>query len=507
MSCFRSVSEATLELMMSLSKCRPIPATAVLLVCCALSASPLAATVSMGAGPVDAMAGQSSSDRDALIQARKMVWRSQTSKAPTQSSKNGSRDRQVSAVHGEELGSGDKVRRVSVNQPVSDPVYVESVESPRVTRALPQYQYDPVIVDGACDSMVSAPSMPCLTLRAEYLLWSLDGVDTPALATTSPAGTAPESAGLLTLPTTTILFGGDSEGESYHSGGRLTLDWATGCHGDGFELGAMGIFEDSETFTDSRSILARPVFDTSSGTESAMLVAHPDFLTGTLSIDISNELWALDAICRRRISRSRCDQLDLLFGYRHASFEETLLIDQSSLYTASQGQIIAGTTVSLFDDFQAENQFNGGQVGLRYLRRYGPCTYITTVAKLGVGVTQGEARIDGGTTNTVPNGGSASFVGGLLAQSTNIGMYKDSEFSALPELGITLTHRFAPALELGLGYNLIVWSNVVRVSDQIDRRVSQFPPVPPSGTQNPAYQFETDTFIAHGLNFGATFAY
>ncbi|WP_286177821.1 BBP7 family outer membrane beta-barrel protein [Rhodopirellula sp. JC639] len=358
--------------------------------------------------------------------------------------------------------------------------------------------------DGLCQK---PRRRPLFSVHSEYLLWSLDAIDLPALVTTSPAGTSPENTGRLDQAGTSILFGGDGVGDEMRSGARVTLSWGVNDCGDGFELVGMGVFEDTETFRDSRALLARPVFDTGSGSESAMLVAHPDFLSGSLSVRVDSELFAFDVMRRQRLCTSACDQLDLLIGYRHGGLDESLRVDQSGTFTAAQGQIVAGTTQSLFDDFRAENRFNGAQIGLHYRRRCRSASTFNVMAKLGMGVNEADARIAGETINTVPGGGSSSFTGGLLAQSTNIGSYDESEFSVIPELGVMFTTRLDNYIDLSVGYNVLIWSNALRVGDLIDRNVSQFPPEVASGTLNPSFEFETDTFIAHGLTFGAVVSF
>nr|WP_236649528.1 BBP7 family outer membrane beta-barrel protein [Rhodopirellula sp. SM50] len=366
-------------------------------------------------------------------------------------------------------------------------------------------QCDTLGCDGlGCDSMgATRGHRTPFSIHAEYLLWSLDAVELPVLVTTSPAGTAPEDTGRLDQSGTSILFGGTGVGDELRSGARVTLSWGINACGDGFELSGLGVFEDSESFRDGRALLARPVFDTGSNSESAMLIAHPDFLTGSVSVQVESELYAFDAMRRQRLCTSSCDQLDLLVGYRHGRLDESLRIDQVGAFTAAQGQIISGTTQTLFDEFQAENRFHGAQIGLHYLRRCRSSSTFNAMAKLGFGVNQAEARINGQTTNSVPGAGSSTFTGGLLAQSTNLGSYDESEFSVIPELGVMFTTRLDRYIELSVGYNVIIWSNTLRVADMIDRNVSQFPPEVPSGTLDPSFEFETDTFIAHGLSFGA----
>lgn len=364
----------------------------------------------------------------------------------------------------------------------------------------------PCDCQSGCDRCYTPAAIGSYWLRAEYMLWSIDGIDLPPLVTTSTAGTLPEDTGILGQAGTTVLFGNDTELDSMRSGLRITLGWNGDRFGNGFEMSGMGIFDDDESFSSSAALLARPVFDASLGSESAMLVAHPDFLTGNVNVRASNQLASFDVNRRQVLSSRGCQRLDLLVGYRYGNLEEMLRIEQSSLYTAAEGPIIAGTTVGLFDDFQTENQFHGAQLGLHFQQRSATTT-LDTYAKVGFGVNRAETTISGQTTNTVPGGGDSTFEGGLLAQSTNIGSYDESQFMALPEIGFNLTTRVRRDMQLTIGYSLMYWSDAVRLEDAIDRTVSQFPPEAPAGARRPDYELNTTSFLAHGLSIGAAFNY
>ncbi|MCG8653147.1 MAG: BBP7 family outer membrane beta-barrel protein, partial [Pirellulales bacterium] len=340
--------------------------------------------------------------------------------------------------------------------------------------------------DTACDAIGSVGALPNASwVSAEYLLWSLDAMDLPPLVTTSPAGTAPEDTGVLGQAGTQLLFGGDGVGDSLRSGGRFSLGWWLNHRQRvGYEASLSVISRDDTDFSagsDRIANLARPVFNTLLGSEASMLVAHTDFLSGNLSVRADNELQMVDLLRRECLSRSNCHRLDLLLGYRFARLNESLRIDQFSTFDQPQGQIIAGTTISLFDDFEAENHFHGGQLGVHYTRTSGIWS-LGILARVALGVNNADVDINGVTVNTVPGAGSASFVGGLLAQETNIGSYEQSDLTAIPELGLTLTSSINQCTDFSVGYNLIYWGTVARVADQIDRNVSQFPPEPPSGT-------------------------
>jgi hypothetical protein len=253
-------------------------------------------------------------------------------------------------------------------------------------------------------------------------------------------------------------------------------------------------------------ILARPVFDTDANAEAAMLVAHPDFLTGSIAVDASTELYGLEALFRQRLYDCCEARLDLLLGYRFASLDESLRISQSSLFTAAQGPIVAGTQQELFDLFNTQNRFHGGELGLEY-RQQICCWWLDVVSKVAFGSNRAEVLINGETVTTVPGAGSATFVGGLLAQQTNIGTYERDTFGVIPELSVTLVRDLSDNLRFSIGYNVFYWSMTHRPGDQIDREVSQFPPEPPTGTLQPAFNFQASGYLAQGLQVGLEYQY
>ena len=127
---------------------------------------------------------------------------------------------------------------------------------------------------------------------------------------------------------------------------------------------------------------------------------------------------------------------------------------------------------------------------------------LEVLLKLGLGNNRSEVFIDGSTTNTVPNVGSATFTGGLLAQTTNIGWYQRDAFGVVPELGVFAARELGCGVRLTAGYNLLYWTALLRPGDQIDREVSQFPPEPAAGRQQPEFPLRGGSFWAQGLQAG-----
>jgi hypothetical protein len=348
-----------------------------------------------------------------------------------------------------------------------------------------------------------------LWARAEYLGWWMQGSSLPPLITTSPLGTTPEASGVLGQDTT-ILFGDATANDRARSGGRVTVGyWIGGCQGAAIEGSYLGIGQQKTEFSASSpqtQIIARPFVDLLNGIESAMLVAHPDFLAGAIQATAADEFQTAEVLFRRALFL-RCDErLDLLVGYRYARLDDTLGVRQSSRWLSAQGTIVAGTTKELFDEFDARTQFNGAELGASYRDRLGRWS-VEFLAKVAVGNSHSRVRIDGGTITTVPGAGSSTFLGGLLAQETNIGTHERDDLAVLPELGFTLGCDLTPRLRATFGYTLLYWSRVARAADQIELSASQLPPEAPAGAGDPRMPFLTSGFWAQGMNLGLEYQF
>jgi len=368
-----------------------------------------------------------------------------------------------------------------------------------------------------CDAGCAWPCDPCwqplrerLWVRGEYLMWWTQAQHVPPLVTTSLDTATADVAGSLGDPDTSILLGNQGLGDAVHSGGRISFGyWLRACECDGVEASYLGLGRRTARFRDSSEgspILARPVFDTGAGREAAMLIAYPNLLRGSVAVDASTELQSAEVLWRSLLV-ARCEaRLDFLLGYRFARLDERLRIAQFQEWLAPQGVIIPGTTLDLFDQFDAESQFHGAELGLAYRNR-AACWSLELSMKVGLGNTHSQVSIDGLTQATVPGAGSATFVGGLLAQETNIGRYSRDDFAVLPELNLTLSRDLTCRLRATFGYTLLYWSKVARPAEQIDLSVSQFPPEPATGERRPQPRLASSDFWAQGLQFGLDYRF
>jgi hypothetical protein len=137
------------------------------------------------------------------------------------------------------------------------------------------------------------------------------------------------------------------------------------------------------------------------------------------------------------------------------------------------------------------------------------------VAKVALGGTRSRATINGTNTITVPGEDPVTTPGALLAQPTNIGTYSQSNFTAIPEVGLTAGLQLTPRLKATVGYSLVYWSRVARPGDQIDAGAvvgspdvlvnvnpTQFSGGDLVGVPAPQVRFITSDFWTQGLSFG-----
>jgi hypothetical protein len=218
-------------------------------------------------------------------------------------------------------------------------------------------------------------------------------------------------------------------------------------------------------------------------------------------------MWGVDANFLVPLTDNGVIQFDGMFGYRYARLNESFRVDsgyQATVPTTFNGQVIpGGFAVSLVDEFAAQNEFNGGTIGIRNRLNYSRLTLMTD-AKISLGVVHEALNVGGSTTL----GGGTTVPGGILALPSNSGLTTRQEFCVIPEVNVTLSLQLTPNIRVFGGYNLLWWSNVIRPADQISTAVDfrQVPIdrnfVPGFVGSAPVPTFNTTSFFAHGINVG-----
>lgn len=349
-----------------------------------------------------------------------------------------------------------------------------------------------------------------LYLFGEFLFWDVTGMQTPALVTTSPTGTAQNVAGVLGETTTSALFGPTelNEGgvEGFRFGGGF---WITPRRNVAVESEYFWLSEQNDGFaanSGSNSILAFPYFNVVDGQEDAYLIAHPDVSPGSVSLSSESDLRSFlingrVSLCDHGTCCQQCgarDRTDLIVGYRHIRLRDRLDL-------AGNSELTAGTRATR-DSFRTTNRFNGLQLGVvrrSLLRRR---TWLESTMRVALGNNEQELSIDGRTSTPA---GTAS--GGVYALPSNIGNYQRDEFVLVPELGLKLGVRLREHLHFTVGYSVLYIPNVVRAAEQIDTDINPnlIPPgtTPLVGVARPRVLWRQSDYFAQGLTLGAELQY
>lgn len=384
-------------------------------------------------------------------------------------------------------------------------------------------------------------------LRADYLTWWTNGTRLPPLVTTSPDGTLSEQAGVLGAPGTTAFFGGTTVGDDMRSGFRTVLGmWLDSCRewSVQFDYLSLGQRENSfEMFSTGSPILARPYFNVQTNLQASELVAYPGEVEGTVAADartyfqgagvtFSRNLCcgnqcapcgteqSINSIARRAqvltgctgeeagtcddgcgVPLLNCCRTDMLIGFRYYNLSDFVGVREDLRVTAT-GQT-HGDTFVIHDNFRARNDFYGTEIGLRTQMYRGRWSF-ELLTKLALGNNHQTITINGQTAHTPSGGSTAVYDAGILAGSTNSGVYQRDQFTIVPQLGIEIGYQLSCHWRTYVGYDLLYWGSVARAADQIDLNLDprNFPPATPGALPFPQFPGKTDAFWAQGLHLG-----
>jgi hypothetical protein len=350
------------------------------------------------------------------------------------------------------------------------------------------------------------------------LYWYLSGASVPPLITTSPAGTSRADAGVLGLPTTSILVGLEEFGDEGLSGGRIELGrWFPDRGGWGVHLAFLGLQDAGDSFQSSGSeipILARPFYsiEPASVGPNAELVAFPGELQGNVLVEAASSFESAELMWHWMVDRRHDRVIQLVAGYQYNGLDDDLLVADFKRVVGGSSGLAIGTTLSENDQFQTENSFHGIALGLLGSLRNCRAT-VDLGMRLALGNSRSNVHINGSTTASVPVPGGPNEVtttaGGLLTQATNLGSYQSDSFAVAPELHFGLGYDLSHNSRLLLGYRFFYWSQVARAAEQIDLGVnlSQLDPGGLVGEPRPRFDLRLADFWAQGLSLGIDYRY
>ena len=336
--------------------------------------------------------------------------------------------------------------------------------------------------------------------RVDYLISWRRGTRTPALATTSSAGTAIEDAGVLGLNSTSNLLGSNILNDESTPGVRV--DFGKWLPGSDVAIGARfySMFDAGSSYTFNQGIVARPFFNVDAGENQSLPVNFDGSEVGSLTISSTAKMLGTDVYVMRPWRSSGITRINFVSGYQFSRFDESLAISNDSTNQDGRNSIPIGTQLEVTDTFRTKNVFHGGLLGLSS-DIDGVDYTVSFLAKVGLGGVNQTIITSGTSVITDPNGGTNTLEG-LLVRDSNRGEFTRSRFTAIPEFSVRYTKHLNDSLDFSLGYSVIYWGHAVQPGNQIDINVDMT-----NTSGQPTMPFTIDHYWAQSLNMGLTFRY
>lgn len=356
---------------------------------------------------------------------------------------------------------------------------------------------------GSCtESCCQITDEPEWWVSSEALIWWSQSSDLPALATTNPNGNP-----VLGAAGTSVLFGGSvfdearpgfriRAGKEFEGYGSLEVEF--------FKLASL--YDDYFVATDGTQVVGRPFFNTQTGQQDAELVGLANTATGQFRASLESRLYGAAIHLVQIGVEESCEPCEtdrysarVKIGPRFLSLRESLFMEEfvSQFGLDSQNR--------LTENFDTDNTFLGGEIGFQ-IERQKKSFFYRGGFSLALGATHQELVVSGQTTRQQNSNAAVAFPGALLAQRTNSGKWQRNEFTFIPQSNFTIGWRTKSGWELSAGYNLLYWSDVLRVANQVDTSLNPdlLPPEVAnfSGAGAPQVLLSDDSYLAHGLSFG-----
>ncbi len=367
-----------------------------------------------------------------------------------------------------------------------------------------------------CDSCCFCGPPGHLWLRDEYVGWWATGGRVPALLNTSSDGS---------LPATETLYGNAKYNNQFRSGNWFRAGLWFGCSrrngltGDYFFVGRQS--SPYSASSDGDPVLTRPYVDANTGDAAEELVAFPNTVMGSITIDNYNSFvgaggaWRHNICCWsgcvdscRPCGGEFCSRVDFAAGFRYYRFNDNLGVAEQLTSIDTQSGIPVGTQFAVADSFRTMNNFYGAELGL-IVERYRGRWMFEGAGKVGLGTTQQIVAIDGSTVVSNPGQPTTVHEGGILALPTNIGRHSQNSFSVVPQLSARIGYRVTPRLTMLVGYTAIYWDQVARAGDQIDTTVNPnlIPPPIGGGPDRPSLTLHLSDVFLQGITLGGEYCF
>ena len=336
--------------------------------------------------------------------------------------------------------------------------------------------------------------------RVDYLISWRRGTSTPALATTSTAGTPIEDAGVLGLSPTSNLLGNNRLNDEATPG--IRVDFGRWLPGSDTGIGARfySMFDAGSTHTFDEGIVSRPFFNVDAGENQSLPVNFPGSEAGSLTVSSTAKMLGTDVYVMRPWRSSGIARINFIAGYQFSRFDESLMIRSDSTNLDGRNSIPVGTQLEVTDSFRTKNIFHGGLLGVSSDINGGDYT-VSFLAKVGLGGVNHTIVTSGSSIITDPGGGTNTLEG-LLVRNSNQGEFTSNRFTAIPEFSVRYTKHLNDSLDFSLGYSVVYWGHAVQPGNQVDINVDMT-----NTTGQPAMPFTIDHYWAQSLNMGLTFRF
>ena len=344
----------------------------------------------------------------------------------------------------------------------------------------------------------------------ELLIWWPKAHPVPPLVAGTRTGLP-----VLGSPATTVLIGNHAIDTQDVAGYRLAHGFAlnkadtVGFEGRYFFLG---------TRTLSQSVMASPrfpsvglpYFNALTGAEDALPVARPGLSNALITVSTSTRMQGAEANLVGNLYAGPGAKVHALAGYRFFQANEGLRVAQRWLQYPTPDSLGYKTLGMIADQFDAHNEFHGGQLGLLADLHRG-MFFVEMTGKAAFGTNYEVVTIDGAThliTAASPVPLLRTFPGGVYAQPSNMGRVTQTRFAVVPEGTFKVGLKLGDRGRFYVGYNFLYLSDAVRPGDQIDRTLnpSQIPLVgqggPLVGPDRPRAVIHHTDFWVQGLVIG-----
>jgi hypothetical protein len=345
---------------------------------------------------------------------------------------------------------------------------------------------------------------------AEYLNWWVQ--DSPISAPLITQNNNPSAFGFINEPGTTIIFGADSNRNSFNfgsiSGVSVTIGgWLDDACRYGIEASGFGFPEEKQSFNASSvngkiPIVNIPFFSTQMSSDVGLLNGLPKTASVTVSDTFQPTSIELNGLVN--VENQSQFPLVLLAGFHYMNINEKLSMNDA-VYNAT---LIPNSVLNINDVFATTNNFYGFQVGARTGFDRNKLNFSVATA-IALGVDYQKLGISG---QSNLNNTQILQPIGLFAEPSNIGTFKNNQFAVLPQLEAKISYHLNRNISPFITYTFIYLSNTIRPGNQIDPNINNSQNKLIGGTgvltgpASPAVKFNNSGMWMQGVSVGVEFA-